>query len=149
MRSNGSMKNADISLPACTGEAGKYKKTKTEQDQNLNNNLKIKSPHVVQIQVLKTIGLMGNRIGKEHLKLRNFVTKYSLNRSIKEKEENKNSLLVFVPNITEKSCCFQHWNLMLSSLRSRSQRIFTSNRDLFIRITNLIQDIAFLINQLF
>lgn len=72
----------------------------------------------MQIQVLKTIGLMGNRIGKEHLKLRNFVTKYSPNRSTKEK--NKNSLLVFVPNITEKSCCFQHWNLMLSSLRSRS-----------------------------
>ena len=89
MRSNGSMKNADISLPARTGEAGKYKKTKTEQDQNLNNNLKIKSPHIVQIQVLKTIGLMGNRIGKEHLKLRNFVTKCSLNRSIKEKEKKQ------------------------------------------------------------
>ena len=104
MRSNGSMRNADISLPAHTGEAGKYKKTKTEQDQNLNNNLKIKSPHVVQIQVLKTIGLMGNRIGKEHLKLRNFVTKYSPNRSTKEKrKQNKKTVYWCLYPISQKN----------------------------------------------
>ena len=49
---------------------------------------------------------------KKKKQLSNFVMKYSPNRSTKEKEK-KNSLLVFAPSITEKSCCFQHWNFAL------------------------------------
>lgn len=74
--------------------------------------------------------------------------KYSPKRSTREKEKTKTVYCCLRP-VSQKNLVAFNTGTLLSSLRSRSWRIFISNRDLFIRIKNLTQDIAFLINQLF